>query len=304
MNFIMLKKRAAFSMLELVFVIAILGIVSSLGAEIIAQVYDSYLTQRASYRSSIKTQLAVNQIANRLSYAIPETIIARVSNDDNSYVDASYIDTATKNYTVLQWTAYDADSFGAISGTSAAARRPGWSGFADLGALTATTITTPGSNLATTNTIIANLSKDTDPKTLADTALFFPDEYNVNTIGYNGNISGVIKVTSGVGDVLSVQNITGRAIREQYKLAWSAYAVVPMPPASGRDDVVDLYLRYNFQPWNGSYYQDAPSQPLIRDVSVFQFTASINTIRFKICQREYLSSSYSINTCKEKAVIR
>ncbi len=48
-----LRKRAGFTMLEVVFVIVILGVVSSIGAEIIAQVYESYITQRASHRSSI-----------------------------------------------------------------------------------------------------------------------------------------------------------------------------------------------------------------------------------------------------------
>ncbi|MCW8821398.1 MAG: prepilin-type N-terminal cleavage/methylation domain-containing protein, partial [Sulfurovum sp.] len=62
--------RTAFSMLELIFVIIILGIVSSIGAEIIAQVYESYIVQRATHRSSIKTELAATQIANRLTYAV------------------------------------------------------------------------------------------------------------------------------------------------------------------------------------------------------------------------------------------
>jgi len=57
--------RRGFSMLELIFVIVILGIVSSIGAEIIANVYESYIVQRAQHRASIKTELAAIQIANR-----------------------------------------------------------------------------------------------------------------------------------------------------------------------------------------------------------------------------------------------
>ncbi|MCB4762456.1 MAG: type II secretion system protein, partial [Sulfurovum sp.] len=43
-------------MLEVVFVTVILGIVASIGAEIIANVYESYIVQRAQYRAAIKTE--------------------------------------------------------------------------------------------------------------------------------------------------------------------------------------------------------------------------------------------------------
>lgn len=300
MSIHLLKKRAAFSMLELVFVIAILGIVSSLGAEIIAQVYESYLTERASYRSSIKTQLAVNQLANRLAYAIPNTVIARGSQTNTNFVTASYIDNS--NYQVIQWLGYDSDSFGAITTGN---RRSGWSGFIDLANSSATSLSTPGSRLQTTDDIIGNLSSDTGSKDIGDAIILFPEEYTVNSLGYGSDNSDAHPIVGGTGSTLTINDMTGRSIREQYKLAWTSYAIVPMPSATGRAGLVDLYLRYNFQPWIvGSTYANAPSQLLLRDVSVFQFTASVNTIRFKICQREYLSETFSINTCKEKAVIR
>ena len=67
-------------MLELIFVIVILGIVSSIGAEIIAKIYGQYIIQRAQHRASIKTELAATQIANRLRYAIPGTVY-RIKSD-------------------------------------------------------------------------------------------------------------------------------------------------------------------------------------------------------------------------------
>lgn len=66
-------------MLELIFVIIILGIVSSIGSQIIVQVYESYIVQRAQYRATMKTELALTQIANRLRYAIPGTVISRLN---------------------------------------------------------------------------------------------------------------------------------------------------------------------------------------------------------------------------------
>jgi len=295
-----LTQRAAFTMLELVFVITILGIVSSIGAEIIAQVYESYITQRASQRSSIKTEMAATQIANRLAYAIPNTVIGRISDTDATYIAIDELDTT--NYQVLQWTAYDADSFGAIT---TASRRPGWSGFADLDAAgtTLNTLSTPGSQLAVTDTIIQNLSQGAT-KTLASAAVFFPGTYNAYTIGYGADSSGVSSVASGAGGTLTLAAPASgtRTIKEHYKLAWSSYAIVPINcGASG----CDLALRYNFQPWiAGSTYSNAPSVILLRNVSVFKFTGSANTIRFKICQQENIGETFSITTCKEKAVIR
>jgi len=66
----MKQSKKAFSMLELVFVIAILGIVASISSSVIVQVYESYIMQRAVHNASIDTELAINQITNRLTYRI------------------------------------------------------------------------------------------------------------------------------------------------------------------------------------------------------------------------------------------
>ena len=79
-------------MIELIIVIIILGIVSSIGSEIIANIYKNYLLQRATHRASLKTEVAAQQIANYLSYRIPKTTLARNPNDitDNIYVTDRY----------------------------------------------------------------------------------------------------------------------------------------------------------------------------------------------------------------------
>lgn len=294
-------------MLELIFVIIILGIVSSIGAEIIAQIYESYIIQRATHRSSIKTELAATQIANRLTYAVPGTVIGRISQTDATYRAIDDLDAET--YTVMQWMGYDADSF--IAHTSAS-RRPGWSGLCDVDESNVTSIITPGSQLALTETIIGNLSNST--RGLADAALFFASSYNPTTISYDGAgaavSSGLSNVASGAGETITLDAVgTTRNISELYKLSWSSYAVIPVQrdgtvctdPAT---QVCDLHLRYNFQPWNGGTYDNAASSILLRNVTVFRFTGSGNTIRFKLCQREDIGEDFNITTCKEKAVIR
>jgi len=304
--------KPAFSMIELIFVIMILGIVASIGAQIITKVFESYVLQKATHNSSNKTELAAVQIVNRLTYAVPGTVIGRKSDLDPSYRAIDDLDAET--YNIMQWIGYDADSFSAITTTS---RRPGWSGLADIDESNITSIATPGSQLVLTDTIIKNLSRNAagvSTKAIANSALFFASTYNPTSISYGAVSTGLSTVASGAGEIITLDAKpagTTRNISELYKLAWSSYAIVPVQRNGNActdltTQICDLHLRYNFQPWDGDRYSDngINSFVLLRNVTVFRFTGTGNTIRFKLCQRENIGEDYNITTCKEKAVIR
>ena len=301
-------------MIELIFVIIIFGIISSIGSQIVVQAYQSYLTQRAVHRSSIKTELAATQLANRLAYSIPGTVIGR--NDDNVTFEALNNITIGADRTILEWIGSDEDSFGAIDSGVATGltRSPVWSGYCDVDdpVNTLTSLSTPGSRLTDLSTIIGNLSGST----IGNAAILFPATFNVNTIGYqslatnNTNIHPVAGQTSDTTLTLDAHGAQ-RVIKEHYKLAWTAYAVVPTPVTdvvargfTAGETLWDLTLHYDYQPWDGDNYGAGSDQILIRNVSVFNFTGAGDTIRFKICQRESIGGTFTINTCKEKAVIR
>jgi len=295
-------------MLELIFVIVILGIVASIGSQIIVQVYESYITQRALHRSSIKTGLAATQLANRLAYSIPGTIIGR--QDDNiTFRAVENIPIGSTLYRTLEWISADADSFGAVTATTHLGRRPAWSGYCDVNASTINTLSTPGSGLSKLNAIINNLSPTA--KGIDNTAILFPSTYTTHTVGFTGTGStanDIHTVSGNTGDETFTfdANLSG-TIKEHYKLAWTAYAIKPINPhvmKGATGTVHDLQLWYDYQPWDGESYSDGKSVILIRNVSVFRFTGSGNTIRFKICQRENIGEGITTNTCKEKAVIR
>ena len=269
-------------MLELIFVIVILGIVSSIGASIIAQVYESYIIQRAQYRADIKTELAINQIANRLRYAIPGTVGIRKSAITDTFEDI--VTTTEENVKVLQWVGYDGDSFEAI--TKGSNREPGWSGFCDVNATVnggGTTLSTPGSNLNLANTIITNLGGS-----LGGSVIYFGD--------YNGTSYGV---ASGTGETLTMDSAfpTGTPILERYKLAWSGYALAV-------DNNGDLNLYYNFSPIAQTAIGTQHSAPLLRDVTNFRFKYSGGAFRIKVCKKERISgdANVTIHACKEKVV--
>ena len=261
-------------MLELVFVIVILGIVASIASSLIVQVYESYIIQRAQYRASMKTELALNQIANRLRYAIPGTVGFRPTLAGGF---SNITETNTGNDKVLQWVAYDGDSFEAMTSTS---RRPGWSGFCDIDQSTNTVISTPGSDMDITTGIIANLGGNVNAA-----RIFFPD---------NSSYS----VVSGTGESITLTAAipAGNRIFERYKLAWSSYAL----EVDGNNDLI---LHYNFTPAYGQAIGGS-SSILLKNVSNFRFKGSEGSLRIKICKEEQIgfNATDTIHACKEKVV--
>jgi len=258
-------------MLELVFVIVILGIIASIGAEIIAKVYESYIVQRAEHRATLKTELAATQIANRLSAAIPGTVYRIRNNNNYESIEADFSGTTGDDYKGLQWVASDKDSFNA-------ATTPGWSGFCDIDVSTQSSIITPGSDLNATDIIIKNLSNNS--KTVSNAAIYFPYDLNGHDI------------STGTGELITLDNNVSKIV-EHYKLAWSSYALIV--------EGGNLYLYYNFNPLPATPVENTRSL-LLENVSTFKFKGAGRTIRFKICKEEPISADINISACKEKAV--
>ncbi|SHO80513.1 hypothetical protein MNB_SV-15-1381 [hydrothermal vent metagenome] len=307
-----LKFKKAFTLIELIIVLVVLGIVSSMGATIISQVYMNYINQRAIHNSSLKTEIATSIIYNRLSYRISSTTVGRNLNDNNDIVLVTDIKNP-ENYQVLEWYGVAIDSFNANSAT----RRPAWNGFCDVEGSNMG-VATPGSDLSLLDEVVRNTSSSS----LADLAIIFNNRryskdvpYDISCIGYTNNNNCISKVSSVDSDMETIilANKDLKRVVEQYKLIRSAYAIVPVnerdvQTADGNTiSLFDLELRYDYQPWssnNENYFDDDTSRGiLVRNVSVFKFSGMGDTLRFKICVSENIGERF-ITTCKEKAVIR
>jgi len=325
--------KPGFTLLEVIFVIVILGIVASIGSTIVAQLYDNYIVQRAVQRVSLKTELAADQIANRLADAIPSSIIAR------NPIAVNYNFQALRDIPAgagdrrprpLEWIGYEHDSF-------AGSLVPGWSGYCDIDAtqgliaavpVNRTSVITPGSNLPFTNQVIQNLSGSVN--NLADAALLFNTngqhsaalQQTPACYGYDGNTACIYRVAGNNGsrNIRLDDNIApGNFISPLYKIAWSAYAIVPTNirrATTNNSALFDLELRYGYQPWNTANNNDfdllgTNRSILLRNVTSFKFAQQGNTIRFKICATEQIGgnaaddiAATNISVCKEKVVIR
>ena len=239
-------------------------------AEVIAKVYEGYIVQRAEHRATIKTELAATQIANRLASAIPGTVYRIRTDDTLEAIDTDLLANSDA-YKGIQWVGSDTESFSATA-------TPGWSGFIDVDdpANTVNSLSTPGSALATTTAIINNLSTRAPAP-----VIYFP--YDLN--GYPATIAGTTISPTGAG--------TPRIV-EQYKLAWSSYAII-------READGNLYLYYDFVATPATALGNRFSL-LMNNVSSFKFQGAGRTIRFKICKEEDIGENFNVTSCKEKVV--
>jgi len=308
-----MQKRLAFTMIELIFVIVIMGIVGKFGFEFLAQAYSTYIHQQVNHTLQTNGAMAVEQIAKRLEYRIKDSVIARETKITDA-IPIAQIDT-TKTYTVLEWLAIDNEGFRGIT-------KPYWSGILDLNKSNATTLYSPDTNTSKINTLIQTLSNN--HSNISNAALYFIGS-NVNVrkdFGWAGTehnqtrinqqlaaIHPITAVTTGVESekkFISSTGVdfTGIDLYEYYQLTWTAYAIV-MEDYNASSQKGNLVLYWDYQPWEGEKIANAThSATLMENISTFQFTSIGSIIKIQVCTNSDLlkdeGEEYSL--CKEKTI--
>jgi prepilin-type N-terminal cleavage/methylation domain-containing protein len=293
--------KKGFTLIEMIFVIVIMGILAKFGSEIFRNVYQNYVNSSANNELQVDTELLLQQIGNRLQYRIKDSPIGRRS--DGTFTPLSSITDA--NYTTFEWIGYDIDGWlGDDTNTT-----PTWSGFIDVSDVANANINTlvsPSSdltNLGRANTVIQALGGSS----IADAAIFFMGansdartDYGwdgaaqidqSNTAAHRIAAAGAVdRITPGIDDFSDTD------IYEQYKLSWTAYAL--------ELDNGTLRLYYDYQPWLGERYNDGngTSSILVQNVTTAKIRAIGDMINIQICisENNITGSEYSI--CKEKAI--
>ena len=297
------KNHLAFTMIELIFVILVLGIVAAIGSSIIAKIYESYIYSRSINELQSKTELALTQISKFLSFRIKGSTIARI--DDNNITSLLNADS---HYKILEWIGYDNEGF---KGNGS---NPGWSGFVDLSSneTNKSQIKTSGSQLLLAEQSIYALSNSEVNISLSNSeaAIIFdglPVDFNISQYGwkniYNSSNTNrkhkyIFRVKKSGSDVLKFIKNKPSIAFEHYKLTWSAYAIVP----EGNSGDKNLTFYYNYRPWMGKKYSDGNSSALLEHVSTFKFRQAGSTIRLKLCVFNPIGLDFNMTFCKEKVV--
>lgn len=113
--------KRAFTMLELIFVIVVMGILAKFGVELFMQTYEGYT--RSLYINELQTKSAnaVQTIANRLTYRIKDSVLSN-----------------TIGTNTVTWQAMDIDGW----------LDNAWSGIVDLDDSNVTVLSSPGTSAA------------------------------------------------------------------------------------------------------------------------------------------------------------
>jgi len=296
----MVMKKKAFTMIELVMVIVVLGIVASIGSEIILSLYNNYLRSRTINQLESQTELVLEQIAKRLQYRIKDSTIARKA--DKSFTALANSGNGN-NYPIIEWIGYSNES---LLGTP-----PGWSGLIDLNHASTVkpNLKTPDSNLSfAANTMRALTNNAIDLTPGKEAALIFKTAYNFTDFGWgnpnNADGTATIQVIRNTDEIFTINAADiPNEIYEHYVLAHSAYAIVP---SNFNTTDFNLTLRYNYQPWQGQNYgsNGIGNSVLAEHVSLFQFKQDDTVIRLKLCLHDNNETGTGdrIAICKEKVV--
>lgn len=310
--------KRAFTLLELIIVIVILGIIAMMSFNAMMNIYSNYFQTRTVNELETQTEIALEQISKRLEHRIKPSVIARKPSGGFLPLNDSRVN-LNSGYEILEFIPYAYEIFNDVPSASNKAGR--YSGYVDLAKSSPTTgLISPGSNFSTE---VVETIKDLTCKDDASGCVDFKDKdggvvaifsdvyYDVqNSFGYKGILNldiakvGVKGGQSGLnGNTLEISGFDGKQISEQYHLAYTANAIVPEQSADPKDTangVFDLNLYYDYRPWMGEKYKpNGEKATLAKNVTRFVFTEKNGVIVLKLCMR---AKNSEITICKSKAV--
>ena len=306
--------KRAFTLLELIIVIVILGIIAMMSFNAIMNIYSNYFQTRTVNELETQTEIALEQISKRLEHRIKPSVIARKPSGGFLSLNDSRVN-LNSGYEILEFIPYAYEIFNDVpSGSNKVGR---YSGYVDLAnSSPATGLISPGSNF-TTEVIetIKDLTCKDDASGCVDfenkdggvVAIFSDVYYDVqNSFGYKDNLNldiAKVGVKSTDGNTLEISGFANKQISEQYHLAYTANAIVPEQSADPKDTangVFDLNLYYDYRPWMGEKYKpNGEKATLAKNVTRFVFTEKNGVIVLKLCMR---AKNSEITICKSKAV--
>ncbi len=298
-----MRIRSAFTMIELVFVIVVMGILGKFGTEFLFQAYKSFIFTSENNNLQANSESAVEFVASRLQYRIKDSVIVREYTNpyDSTDYDALSDANDSKDYTVLEWVSSDMDGFRSTT-------IPNWSGILDLNNTRADKdhLISPETNTTRIKDLIKILSSNNSD--INDSALYFiGSNSDIDGYGWDGNaITDQSKVMHPIDagttvDIFTprVSDFSGIDVYEYFKFAWTANAI-QVEDNNTTTHTFKLEYYYDYQPWNGETFKDGKHFTIMKDISTFRATAVGSIMKIQICAKSVLQEEYSL--CKEKTV--
>lgn len=285
--------KKAFTLIELIFVIVLLSIISMFGADLYVKIYNSYTNNRATSDLEGETERTLNIITSLLRDRVKQTVIGRET-DNGEHPDGNFVSLyeVQEKHDVLEWIGKSTETqyIGSTKGLL------GWSGFAIDSSVPSGdfVIQSPGSSLKDANNILTSLNADTKSFGI----IFNDGEVDANSFGYNKTNNhtniGTVKITSD--DTMQISGLASRN-KNRYFLVHTAYAIVPVRDENAakvsaankvKSNTYNLLLYYDFQPWEGEKYnnKDGKSVVLAKNVTMFRFAYDNNSVAVKLCMRD------------------
>ena len=134
--------KKAFTLIEVVIVVVVLGILATITSKILVKVYEHYFYSKEFNKLSYQTDVFLNSLASKLSFRVPNSVIGVECNASNgdcykgnirSFNSLSAISISSEdNYKVLEWLGKDVYAQRGIWKSDLKKVVPGYSGFVDL----------------------------------------------------------------------------------------------------------------------------------------------------------------------------
>jgi prepilin-type N-terminal cleavage/methylation domain-containing protein len=306
-------KKRAFTLIEIIITIVILGILSAGTFVSLKHLYLKVAKSKIISDLSSDSQIVVDQISALLYNRVPSSTIGY--KNDGTFESIYNINSL---YSIIEWI-----------GVASEAQKAGYySGFVDLNRSDKDTNTIYSSGINTT--ALNSVMMDKFDENVSGLALIFAGSFDDGTLalsgdfnnsfGWHGNGYNQIETISKINDDNITFNSTPEEIYEKYYLVDSAYAIargenIDLNASCIKDlnksDANTLFLFYNYRPWNGETFcadpngsnQDGNVTILSFDVKGFEAGLVNDTVRFSLTLQKHIKGSKnSVTISKQKVV--
>ncbi len=286
-------QKSAFTMVELIMTIVIMGILAGGTYISLAQLYTKSAKSKAISELSFDTTLISNQISALLSYRVPSTVIGY---DSTTGTFESIYD-LSKSYNILEWIGTDFERYKAED----------YSGFIDFAKSDKdkNMIFSPDSSELNSSALIFAGSFD-------EGGVIYGTDFN-DSFGWYGNTHNkIFEVnSSSTGNKLGLTT-TPSQIYEKYYLLKSAYAIAQydsslstcVDPIYQTDET--LLLFYNYYPWKGeTFCDDADMTILSSEAKGFEVDFVEGNLQFNLTLKRSIrkqGKDLEVQISKQKVV--